>query len=237
MFRQPMTPEVRSGVRKWLVQAALGSVAYAAVFFLSAGTLRWFWGWVMMGVITLVTFAEPLLLIFLNPELLVERRKGARGQGVKKWDRVITTLSGMAMFLVWIVAGLDYRWGWSPALPLGLHLAGLSFVLLGYGLFLWAMAANAFFAQGVRIQTERGHTVATGGPYQFVRHPGYTGIIVTHLAMPFLLGSLWALLPGTAVALLFVTRTALEDRTLLAELPGYPAYAAQVPYRLLPGVW
>jgi protein-S-isoprenylcysteine O-methyltransferase Ste14 len=237
MSAQPMTPEVRSGVRKWLLQAALGSVAYATVFFLSAGTLHWFWGWVMMAVITLVLIAQPLLLIPINPALLAERQKGTRDQGVKRWDKVITSLLGTAMFLVWIVAGLDYRWGWTGPVPLWVHLGGLLFVLLGYALFLWAMVSNAFFSEGVRIQTERGHTVVTGGPYRFVRHPGYVGVIVTHLAMPFLLGSWWALLPATAVALLSLRRTALEDRTLLAELPGYAAYAAQTPYRLLPRVW
>ena len=232
-----MTPEVRRGVFRWIAQAALGAVGYAAVIFLSAGTLQWFWGRVMVMIITVVLLAHPLLLIPINPELLAERQKGTRAQGVKGWDKVITTLSGMAMFLVWIVAGFDYRWGWTGPLPLWVHLGGLLFVVLGYALFLWAMVSNAFFAEGVRIQIERGHIVATGGPYQFVRHPGYVGVIITHLAMPFLLGSWWALLPGTAVALLFVLRTALEDRTLLAELPGYAAYAARTPSRLLPGVW
>ena len=232
-----MTPEVRHSVIKWIAQAALGAVGYAAVIFLSAGTLRWVWGWVMVIIIALVLIAHPLLLIPLNPELLAERQKGARDQGVKRWDKVITTLLGAAMLLVWIVAGLDYRWGWTGPLPLWVHLGGLLFVLLGYALFLWAMVSNAYFSEGVRIQTERGHAVVTGGPYRFVRHPGYVGVIVTHLAMPFLLGSWWALLPAAAVALLCLRRTALEDRTLLAELPGYATYAAQTPYRLLPRIW
>jgi protein-S-isoprenylcysteine O-methyltransferase Ste14 len=108
---------------------------------------------------------------------------------------------------------------------------------LGYALFLWAMASNAFFAEGVRIQRERGHTVTAGGPYRYVRHPGYVGAILSQAATPFLLGSAWALIPTAASAALYVARTYLEDKTLREELPGYKEYAQQIRYRLLPGVW
>jgi len=109
--------------------------------------------------------------------------------------------------------------------------------VLGYALFLWAMASNAFFAEGVRIQEERGHTVATGGPYRFVRHPGYVGSILATVATPCLLGSPWALIPAIVSGALYVVRTNLEDKTLRQELPGYEQYARQTRHRLLPGVW
>jgi protein-S-isoprenylcysteine O-methyltransferase Ste14 len=89
----------------------------------------------------------------------------------------------------------------------------------------------------VRIQAERGHAVAAGGPYRVVRHPGYAGTILTQLAVPFLLGSLWGLIPAALSAALFVVRTGLEDKTLMAELLGYPEYARHTPNRLVPGVW
>ena len=113
----------------------------------------------------------------------------------------------------------------------------LAVAVLGYTLVVWATAANAFFAQTVRIQRERGHAVATGGPYQFMRHPGYAGTILFELAVPVMLGSWWALVPGSLVALLIIIRTALEDRTLQKELDGYQEYAKRVHYRLLPGIW
>ena len=238
MRREAMKPEeVRRGVIKWIAQAAVGAVGYAAVLFLSAGTLHWFWGWVFVIVLAVYLIAHPLILLPIYPELLAERQKGTRDAGVKAWDKRITLLAGLLMFASWIVAGLDFRWGWSPPLPLAVHLTGLLFMVLGYGLFLWAMASNAFFSEGVRIQTERGHTVSSGGPYRFVRHPGYVGAIAADLATPFLLGSLWALIPSVLLAGLFVLRTALEDQTLTAELPGYEAYAAETRCRLLPGVW
>jgi protein-S-isoprenylcysteine O-methyltransferase Ste14 len=231
------TPQVRRALARWAVRTAAGVVVYGAFIFLSAGTLGWVWGWVFLALLTAVMIAHPLVLVPANPEVLVEREKGLWNQGVKAWDKWITTLAGGLMPLPWIVAGLDLRWHWSALLPLAVHLGGLLVAVLGYALFLWAMASNAFFSQGVRIQAERGHAVAAGGPYQVVRHPGYAGTILTQLAAPCLLGSPWALIPAGLSAALFVVRTRLEDKMLLAELSGYPDYARRTPARLLPGVW
>jgi protein-S-isoprenylcysteine O-methyltransferase Ste14 len=98
------------------------------------------------------------------------------------------------------------------------------------------MISNAYFATVVRIQNDRGHTVCATGPYRFVRHPGYVGGIIQSFAIPVMLGSLWALIPGGVAALLMVFRTAPEDRTLRDELDGYRGYTSRVRYRLLPGV-
>ena len=108
---------------------------------------------------------------------------------------------------------------------------------LGYALFVWALASNTYFSQIVRIQSERGHAVVTGGPYRFIRHPGYIGAIVFELAVPIVLASWWALAISILGAFLLILRTVLEDRTLQAELPGYTEYVHRVRYRLVPGVW
>ena len=102
---------------------------------------------------------------------------------------------------------------------------------------LWAMASNPFFAATVRIQSERGQEVVSAGPYRLVRHPGYLGALVYNLAIPLVLGSLWTFIPALFTIALLVVRTALEDRTLQAELPGYAAYTAAVRRRLIPGLW
>jgi protein-S-isoprenylcysteine O-methyltransferase Ste14 len=94
-----------------------------------------------------------------------------------------------------------------------------------------------FFSNVVRIQYDRGQTVVTGGPYKYIRHPGYSGMILYYLAVPVFLGSLWALIPGILTAVLFVIRTRLEDRTLLEKLDGYPDYALRTRYRLIPKIW
>ena len=140
-------------------------------------------------------------------------------------------------FALPLVAGLDVRFGWTQELRVGWHVAGAAVLAAGLGLGGWAMIANAYFSTAVRIQSERGHTVCRSGPYRFVRHPGYVGFILQSLGTPVLLGSLWALIPGITAAALMVIRTSLEDRTLQAELPGYPDYVQEVRYRLVPGIW
>jgi len=233
-----MSPEMRREIIKWIVQAAVGWVCYGLILFLSAGTIEWAWGWMLLIVLAIFLAAHPIILIPINPALLVEREKGLRDKGVKTWDRWIAALAGGVFPMVsWIVAGLDFRFGWTESLPLAIHLGGLLAMALGFALFLWAMASNAFFAEGVRIQTERGHTVASGGPYRYVRHPGYSGAILAMAASPILLGSPWALIPAFISAALYVVRTSLEDKLLKAELPGYEGYAQQTQYRLVPGIW
>jgi protein-S-isoprenylcysteine O-methyltransferase Ste14 len=232
-----LPPEKRRAIVKWIVQSALGVVGYAAIIFLVVGRLDWVWGWLLVAVLAVFMAAHPILLLPIDPDLLIERGKGSLAEGVKRWDKWLTSLSGVLMMATWVVAGLDDRLGWPGSMSMFGHLLGFLGLILGYALFLWAMTANPFFAEGVRIQTERGHIVATGGPYRFVRHPGYAGVIVAHMATPLLLGSVWALIPGMLLGCLFVARAALEDKTLQLELPGYTAYATETRYRLLPGVW
>ena len=236
--RQEIAPETRRAIVKWIVQAAFGPAGYGLILFLAAGRLDWIWGWVWLGVLTAFLAAHVLILVPIDPELLAEREKGLRGPGVKAWDKWVSALAaGVLPVASWVVAGLDTRFGWTGPMPLAYHVGGLLFVLLGFALFLWAMASNAFFSEGVRIQEERGHAVATDGPYRYVRHPGYVGAMLAQLATPFLLGSSWAFVPGVGSAALYAVRTHLEDRTLIEELPGYREYAGRTRYRLLPGVW
>lgn len=193
-----LTPEVKRAIIKWVVRAALALVGYGLILFLAAGTPDWIWGWVLLCVFTAFLAAHPLILLSINPELLAERAKGVQDKGVKTWDKWIANLAVVMMIAGWIVAGLDIRSHWTGLIPLTYHLGGLAGILLGHALFLWAMASNAFFSEGVRIQRERGHTVVTTGPYRYVRHPGYVGAILSLLATPFLLGSPWALIPSMA---------------------------------------
>lgn len=179
--------------------------------------------------------AEDIILLRFNPALLPERL-APPGQS-KAWDRGILSAVRLLQLVRYILAGLDQRHGWTQGFPLAAQLAGLIICLLGTALFAWAMASNAFFSQVVRIQTERGHTVASGGPYRLIRHPAYLATILFDPALSVLLASGWAILVGGLCSALFILRTALEDRTLQAELPGYREYARQVRYRLLPGIW
>lgn len=239
MGQHPDSPsDLRRVIIKWSIQSILGIAGYGLILFASAGTLAWSWGWALLAVIAASLAGQVLILVPINPDLLVERSRGVRAEGVKRWDKWLTPFAaGILPMVCWILAGLDYRYGWSGPQPSWLHLSGLLGVLLGFGLFLWAMACNAFFSEGVRIQHERGHTVATSGPYRCVRHPGYSGAILYFLGTPFLLGSIWALIPAVLGSALYGARTFLEDKTLIEELPGYREYTRSTRYRLIPGVW
>ena len=116
-------------------------------------------------------------------------------------------------------------------------LFGLIGLVLGQLLFTWSMVSNPFFSTAVRIQMDRGQTVATGGPYRFVRHPGYVGGIVHAVGIALALGSLWALIPAGVASFVLLIRTHWEDQTLQEELTGYREYTTRTPYKLLPGVW
>jgi protein-S-isoprenylcysteine O-methyltransferase Ste14 len=215
-----------------MIQVVVQFLLLAAILFISSGRLDWVWTWAYLGVGVGILFIN---LLVLPPELIAER--GRRREDVKRWDRVLTTLSIFPTLGALVVAGLDVRFGWSPALPVAIHLVALAFMALGQGLFTWAMTSNLFFSTAVSIQKDRAHAVATGGPYRYVRHPGYVGYSVSILGTPVIIGSLWGLIPAVLTACLLVVRTALEDRTLLEELAGYQDYARQVRYRLVPGVW
>jgi protein-S-isoprenylcysteine O-methyltransferase Ste14 len=233
-----MTLEERRRILRWIIKSAAGVIAYGLLLFLAAGRTDWVWGWVFIVMLAAVMAAHPLILIPVNPGLLAEREKGLWDRRVKAWDKWVAGLAaGLFPLASWIVAGLDARFGWTQTYRTAYHIVGTAMVLSGYALFLWAMASNAFFSEGVRIQTDRDHRVAEAGPYRSVRHPGYAGAIVAQLGTPVMLGSPWALIPGLGSAVFFVLRTHLEDKFLQKELTGYQEYTKRTRCRLLPRVW
>ena len=226
-----LTPKIL----KRMLQVIITGLLMAVVLFISAGRLDWVWGWVYIGVYFIGIAINALVILPGNPEMIAERAEIK--EDAKSWDKALGILIGIPTLGMLIVAGLDVRFGWSAPLPMAVHLIALAVAALGYALFSWALASNAYFSRVVRLQMDRGHTVATGGPYRYLRHPGYAAMVISVLATPPVLGSLWALIPAGLVACLYVIRTALEDKTLQAELGGYQEYAQQVRYRLMPGAW
>ncbi len=226
---------VTAGVLKRLFQVFGSLLVLAAILFISSGNLGWVWAWVYIAVGVALLTINALVILPTDPELAAERSRIA--ENTKGWDRVAVVLIFISGAGVFLVAGLDERFSWSPPLATGIHIVALVAVILAQAVFIWAMASNKFFAATVRIQEERGHAVASSGPYRFVRHPGYAANIITMFAVSLLLGSLWALIAAVLNALAFIIRTALEDKTLIAELPGYAEYAQRVRYRLIPGIW
>ena len=225
--------DLASRIRKRMLQVVVQFLVLAAILFISSGRLDWVWAWAYLGVGVCILIINVLVM---PPELIAERGRTDK-KDVKAWDRVLTTLSIFPTLGVPIIAGLDERFGWSPPLAVAIQVVALILFALAQGLFTWAMVSNKFFSTAVRIQMERNHTVATGGPYRYVRHPGYVGYVMASFATAVALGSLWALIPAGLTMCLLVVRTALEDRTLQEELDGYKEYAQRVRYRLLPGIW
>jgi protein-S-isoprenylcysteine O-methyltransferase Ste14 len=209
----------------------LAIVLLVALLFGSSGRvdLPFLWAYVALLALGLIGVG-----LAIDPELRRERMRAAPG-GHDRRLRLQVLPFILAHFAV---AGLDVgRFGWSGEVPLAVHLAGFAGVALGLGLIGWSMVVNRFFSPVMRIQAERGHHLVTAGPYRWVRHPGYAGIILLALSSGPALGSWWSMLPLAGYIALILRRAVREDRFLQKELPGYAEYAARVRARLVPGLW
>ena len=231
-----LSPEIKKGLISWGIKGFLYKMYVALVLMISAGRWDWIDGWLYVAVFLLFDLITALVVIPRSPELLLERAR--RNPGVIYWDKTLMPLSaGLLPLFTWIIAGLQERFGWSMAVGGNLKTIGAVLTVLGYALVVWAMGANPFFSAVVRIQEERGHTVSSAGPYRLIRHPGYLGALIFSTAIPLMLGSWWAVIPGVLASLLFILRTHLEDETLQEELAGYSNYAREVKFRLIPMIW
>ena len=206
-----------------------------AVFFISAGSISWMSAWLIV-----LLFAGYLVLVMIwgvrnSPELMFER--GKIGGNVKSWDKMINVLYAVILVFMLVITGFDsQRYGWTN-MPIGLQVLGFVGMICSGWLIWRAMSENAYASRWARIQEDRRQKVVTTGPYSFVRHPMYLGVIVLVLSSSLALGSLWGFVPGALIGLLYVIRTILEDRMLKEELDGYEEYAMRVRYRLIPGIW
>lgn len=222
------------GIRR-IIQVLSGVLIIGIVLFLSAGRLDWWPAWIYLGVYILLLVYNSLTLMRKNPDLINERGRMAENQ--KSWDKIIMAIYLPLSLSVMAVAGLDGgRFAWS-SVPLWGYITGFILVTLSYLLIYSTMRTNAFLSTVVRIQDERGHQVVSSGPYRYVRHPMYAGMPALWIGTSIFLGSWWALIPAGFVVVLFIIRTALEDRMLQQELPGYAEYAQKTRYRLVPGIW
>ena len=207
----------------------------AALLFIPAGRLDWPEAWAFILGYSVFLAAYSLWVRRYDPEQLKERSR--TGENTKTWDKMILGIYTALLLVLLIVCGLDGgRFGWAP-LSTWVRVLGWLAMVAAAGLVWWTASVNTFLSRTVRIQEERGQRVITDGPYRYVRHPMYTGVILFVLSIPAVLGSGWGMAVGVVIGVVFVIRTALEDRTLRAELPGYKEYAQQTRYRLLPRIW
>jgi protein-S-isoprenylcysteine O-methyltransferase Ste14 len=224
--------DTRKNILRRLAQVLFSIILIAVILLAGSGKIDWFYAWAYIAASLLVIIINA----FIFPRELISER-GRKKENVEKWDKVISGLISLPWVALYLIAGLDFRWVWSPPFGIWVHIAGMIIFLVGNALVTWAMLSNTYFSTAVRIQYDRGHTVSSSGPYGFIRHPGYLGMIIYLLASPLLLGSVWALIPAGLSAVLFTIRTVFEDNTLKNKLKGYKEYAERVKYRLIPGIW
>jgi protein-S-isoprenylcysteine O-methyltransferase Ste14 len=211
------------------------AVAQAVVLFAAAGTVTWLRAWGYIGLFVSIIVCMGIVLTRVNPELIGHR--GRITPGTKRFDKIFYAIFLPGFYSMLATAGVDaVRFNWS-FMPDSLAVAGIGMGLAGFCVILSAMAVNAHFESTVRIQDDRGHNVCTRGLYQYVRHPGYVGMILMYTGIPLFLGSWWALVPVFILVVLVIIRTAMEDLTLQKELPGYTEYTRMTRFRLLPHVW
>jgi protein-S-isoprenylcysteine O-methyltransferase Ste14 len=213
----------------WLIVAVL--------LFVPAGTMYWPVAWVFLGLLVVFQVALTLWMFKYSPGLLDERMVGLQGERRASGDALVTLLVGV-VFVVWLAfVPLDaVRYHWSHV-PLLLQIIGAVILVSSYYLFFIAYQANPYMSPAARIQEDRGQTVISSGPYAYVRHPTYTGVLLLVLGTTLMLGSWYGLIPGFIVVALFARRALLEENMLRQELAGYSDYMARVKYRLIPLVW
>lgn len=238
---KPHQPSEKTNIKlPWqaVVRLLMLPVIMALILFLIAGRLDWWEAWVYITQALLVLLVSRGILLAKHPETALERAEAEKKENVKSWDRVLMPITALYGPLVsWILVGLDKRFGWSADLPDPVQVIALVVLIAGGFLGTWAMVVNPFFSSHVRIQSERGHQVVSSGPYRFVRHPGYTGGVLSWLAAPIFFSSSILWIPTVIMIILNGLRTYLEDQALQEELPGYQDYAQKVRFRLFPGIW
>jgi protein-S-isoprenylcysteine O-methyltransferase Ste14 len=230
---KPEKSSLNKAGKQRIVVVLLTMLASWAIIFISAGTLNFSAAWAFAILQLAVFLIAGVLVIRHNPEIINER---GNIKVEKRWDKLFMWLYTPQMFLMPLIAGLDYRFGWSTV-PLWLQLFSLVMLIPAMIIPYWAMHVNNYLIVTVRVQEERNHQVCTSGPYRIVRHPMYVGAMMSFVFTPLALGSWWALIPGGIAIAAMTFRTAMEDKTLQAELPGYKEYARQTKFRLLPGIW
>ncbi|MBN1978104.1 MAG: isoprenylcysteine carboxylmethyltransferase family protein [Anaerolineae bacterium] len=205
------------------------------LLFVPAGRLDWPAAWILSLLYGVFLQAYAVWGTLKAPDLLRERSRVA--ENVKGWDKALMAIYTVLLLATLILAGLDVGRPQRSQMAVALQVLGLVGIFLAGSLIFWTILTNSYLGRMVRIQEDRRHQVVTGGPYCYVRHPMYAGIILLFPCMALFLGSWWAMVTALLIAALMVLRTALEDRTLQAELPGYAQYTQRTRYRLLPGVW
>ena len=214
-----------------LVKVTLGVVLVGMLVFLPAGTLSYPLGWLFMGLLFIPMLIAGFVMLSKAPDLLARRLDAKEKQADQK---AVVAVSGLMFIGGFLVAGLDYRFGWSQ-MPLAVTVVDSVLFLVAYGLYGEVLRENAYLSRTIKV--EAGQRVIDTGLYGVVRHPMYAATILLFMMMPLVLGSWYAAIIFLIYPVLIVLRLKGEEKLLTKELPGYEDYQKKVKYRLLPFVW
>ena len=214
-----------------IIKFLLGVVLVGVLVFLPAGTFRYFGGWLLMGILFVPMFMAGLVMLSKNPDLLRSRLKAKEEQ--KEQDLVVK-LSGLMFIAGFVLAGLDFQFGWI-VLPRWVNWLGAVLFLLSYGLYAEVLRENTWLSRTIEVQD--GQRVVDTGLYGIVRHPMYSVTLVLFLSIPLVLGSIISFVVFLLYPAIIAKRIKNEEDVLEAGLEGYADYKKKVRYRLLPFVW
>lgn len=224
-----------SGLRGVIIRCGL-SITTLIILLVAAGKPDWINAWIYTALYLSYFIFPAIILTKISPELMNERGKFIQ-RDTQSFDRIFFKLNPLLNLIMVILSGIDaVRFKWSN-IPVEFNALGVLLLILAFSLSFWAMKENAYFETSIRIQIDRDQKVCSSGPYKFIRHPGYLGMVLLAFGNPLVLGSLWGLIPGFLMALLVIVRTRTEDLFLRTKLPGYKDYTDKTQYLLLPSIW
>lgn len=221
---------------KLVRQLVLALLAYGLVFFLTAGTLRYWQGWAFLAILFIPGAFFCFYFLKRDPDLVRRRLESKEKVAAQKW---IIRIAQSWFFFAFLIPGLDFRFGWTRkwfgGVPLWLQIISLALVLASYLFVIWVMDVNRYAARTVRVEAQQ--KVISSGPYKWVRHPFYSGAVLMFLATPLGMGSYVAFPLFALVIPTFVLRLLNEEQVLRRELAGYIEYCQGTPDRLVPYIW
>ena len=214
-----------------LVKFLIGLLLVGLLIFLPAGTLAYPGGLLFLCLLFVPMLLMGIVMLARARDLLAKRLDAKEKQAAQKG---VQSLAGLVFIAGFVLAGLDFRFGWSD-MPLPVVIAASVIFLIGYALYAEVMRENAYLSRTVKV--EEGQTVISTGLYGIVRHPMYLASVLMFLSIPLVMGSWYALIPFAFYPLLMVVRILDEEKLLTAELSGYEAYKRKVKYRMIPFIW
>ena len=214
-----------------LTKFSCGLLMVGLLIFLPAGTLSYTYGWLLIGLLFGPMLIAGVVMLAKSPDFLKKRLDAKEKQGTQKG---VVAFSGLMFIAGFVVAGLDFRFGWSR-MPTWVVITASVLFLAAYGLYAEVMRENAYLSRTVKV--EEGQTVVDTGLYGIVRHPMYMATILLFLMIPLVLGSWYGLIAFAFYPAIIIVRLKDEENLLTRELPGYAAYKQKVKYRIIPFIW